>query len=292
MPEREQRGARLVPVAPAPLRVHARSCGCRSSGPGRRCAAAERQFSAGETSPKSRSATAAPPWVPGYQMPRIAGDVLGGPPQVERAAVHHQQHGRRAGGDHRLKQFQLPAGQLDRGPRCPLTDHVLPLADDDDRGVGGGDFHRTRTRHPHQTLGICRPVPAELVEHGRKDALHHANAGGVAIPHIVPDLCGGSPSSTVMVSSRSKSNTQGPSVSRWEAARARSVHRDGAELVDGEREQAPLLRNSTADRSAATRATSRCPDRREPPGRGPRRRTGRRKTQSQFHFEDPALSHR
>ena len=63
--------------------------------------------------------------------------MLCGPAQVEGPTVHDQQHDRRPGRDNGLQQLQLSAWELQRRPRGQLPDHVLPLAHDDDRNIGG-----------------------------------------------------------------------------------------------------------------------------------------------------------
>ena len=106
--------------------------------------------------------------------------MLGGPAQVERPPVHHQQDDRGAGRDDGLQQFELTSGQLQRRPRRHLADHVLPLADHDDRDVGAGG----EVDGPPElgvlveALGVARGVAAEHVEHRRELALHHAARRG------------------------------------------------------------------------------------------------------------------
>ena len=68
------------------------------------------------------------------------------PAQVERAAVHDQQHDRRAGRGDGLQQLELAARQLQRRARRGLADHVLPLADHDHRDVGRARERRPRAR--------------------------------------------------------------------------------------------------------------------------------------------------
>ena len=95
-------------------------------------------------------------------MSRIAGTCSRRPAQVERSAVHHQQHDRRAGRDDGLQQLQLAAGQLQRRAGGLLADHVLPLADHDDRDVGAARparpraAARRRRRTPPGRPACCR----------------------------------------------------------------------------------------------------------------------------------------
>ena len=184
--------------------------------------------------------------------------VLRGPAQVQRTPVHDQQHDRGAGRDDRLQQLELTSGQLQRRPRGHLADHVLPLPHHDDRDIGVARRGRrpAGTRRPRRTprdpTGCCRRTCRTAT--GTR-AARPARRGRTR-PATASPARARIPSSTVTVSSRSKSKTQGPMVSRGESASGPITAIElSAPASRGSR--SPSLRSSTADRSAATRATSR-----------------------------------
>ena len=69
-------------------------------------------------------------------MSRIAGTFSAAQRRSSGRPFITSEHDRCAGGRHGLEQGELPARQLQTGPRRRLTDHVLPLAEDQHRDVG------------------------------------------------------------------------------------------------------------------------------------------------------------
>ncbi len=170
----------------------------------------------GETSPKSRFATAVPPWVPGYQMSRMAGTLLRRPAQVERAAVEDQQHHRRAG--RRRPPGAARAGapgssSEDREAASPIMFCHSPTTTTATSAACARSTARcssASSSKPSGSTGRCRGT----CRTSRQDPLGRPDARRI-VDHATRRRRGPRmPSSTVTVSSRSKSKHHGPNVSR------------------------------------------------------------------------------
>jgi hypothetical protein len=128
VPEREQRRADLVPIAPVLMAGVVRdgvAVDHRDLADG--AWPAERQLPAGRDVAEhqvghSRAAL-------GTEVPDVEDgrNVLRLPSQVERSTVHDQEHPGRTGGDARLQQRKLAAREIQAGTGRGLPDHVLPL---------------------------------------------------------------------------------------------------------------------------------------------------------------------
>ena len=191
VPEREQRGAFLVPVPPRlVLGLMGPGVGVDHrqlpDGPRPR----ERQLAAGrdvaEQQVRDRSA-ALRAGVPDVEDGR---HVLGRPAQVEGSPVHDEQDDGRAGGRNGLEQLELAAGELQRRARRGFADHVLPFAGHDDGDVGlacevdrAGELGLVV-----EALGVLGRVAGEHVEHRREEPLPGTHAGRVLHPCGVADL--------------------------------------------------------------------------------------------------------
>ena len=198
--------------------------------------------------------------------------VLGGPAQVERPPVHHQQHDGvpvsttawsssswRPGSSSDEREAASPiifcplttttasrrAGELDRPPQLGLLVEAHRVL----RAVAGEHVEHRR-EHPLGRRG-CR---------ARNAPRRRRRAGYAGLP------------ARSTVSSRSKSKTQGPSVSRWESASGPTTARD-ARAAASSGSRSPSLRAAppSAPPPAPPRGAPGRPARCAP---GPRRRTG------------------
>ncbi len=167
--------------------------------------------------------------------------VLHRPAQVERASVHHQQDHRRTGGDHRLQQVQLPAGQLERGAGGRLADHLLPLAEHHDGQVAvAGQVDRPSLLGlVVEVLRVGRGVAREHVEHRgehplrRPDPRRVTDLGPLAQPAPQPVQHGHRLVQVEVEAPRAQGVAPG--------VRQGSDHRQRAQAAGVQREQAALV---------------------------------------------------
>ena len=179
--------------------------------------------------------------------------MLGRPAQVERPAVHDQQHDRRARSPRRPAAARAgrPGSSSDDRDAC-FADHVLPLADHDHRDVGVAAARSTARSELGlvvEALGVAR---ARCRRTCRTSTGRAAGPGGprarsrrrTPSPTLVR-----MPSRTVTVSSRSKSKHPGPEGVAPRVGQ-RADHGDRARRPASSGSRSPSLRSSTAERSA------------------------------------------
>jgi len=195
VPEREQRRGRLVPVALVGLlRLERAVVVVDHRDLPDRAHPRERQLAAGHDVAEQGGRDGVP--APGAGIPDLEDrrDVLGGPAQVERASRHDRDHGRGAGRDDLLQELELAPGKLEGRGGGLLPDHVLGLADHDQRDLGpcgeldgAGQFGVVV-----EALRDDGQRVVHVVEHrgehplGRTDARRVADAHAFACPGLHP----------------------------------------------------------------------------------------------------------
>ena len=202
----------------------------------------------GTASPKSRSATAAPPCVPGYQTSRIAGTCSAaqrrssGRPFITSSTVGVPVATTACSSS----SWRPGSSRDDREAASPIMFCHSPSTTTA-TSASVGDLHRAGE------LGV-RVEPLRVLRR-RCRRTCRTSTGTCAAPTGMPRAASRArrrrrgarmPSTTVTVSSRSKSKTQGPMVSRGESASG-AEDRDGADAAGSSGRRSPSFRSSTAD---------------------------------------------
>ena len=190
-----------------------------------------------------------PPWVPGYQMSRIAGTFSAAQRRSSEAAVHHQQHDRCAGGRHGLEQGQAarPAAPDWTATASPIMFCHSPrtsTAASTSRARVTARSSSAASSKPAGSTGRCRPT----CRTSRGRCAGRDGCPARTRPRRPDRPAPGCPAAP----SPSRPGRSRRPRARWCRAASRPVGRSPRSSLGSSRgSRSPSLRNSTADRCAA-----------------------------------------